>query len=48
MLDLLRAELEQHYQLQGFGRAQIGEALGYNDTAAYLHARKRWSDPPLG
>ncbi|MEX6500671.1 AraC family transcriptional regulator ligand-binding domain-containing protein [Pseudomonas zhanjiangensis] len=45
VLDLLRAELEQHYQLEGFGRAQIGELLGYNDTAAYLHARKRWRDP---
>jgi len=44
LLDLLRAELEQHYQLQGCSRAQIGELLGYNDSAAYLHARKRWRD----
>lgn len=42
VLDLLRAELEQHYELQGCSRAQIGELLGYNDSAAYLHARKRW------
>ena len=46
VLDLLRAELEQHYQLQGCNRAQIGELLGYNDSAAYLHARKRWRDLP--
>ncbi|NQD93556.1 AraC family transcriptional regulator [Pseudomonas sp. CrR25] len=46
LLDLLRAELEQHYQLQGLNRAQIGELLGYSDSAAYLHARKRWRDPP--
>ncbi|MDP1539581.1 MAG: AraC family transcriptional regulator ligand-binding domain-containing protein [Moraxellaceae bacterium] len=43
VLDMLRAELEQQYELQGCSRAQIGELLGYNDTAAYLHARKRWS-----
>ncbi len=43
VLDMLRAELEQHYELQGCSRAQIGELLGYNDSAAYLHARKRWA-----
>lgn len=46
VLDLLRGELEQYYELQGFSRAQIGERLGYNDSAAYLHARKRWRDSP--
>jgi AraC-like DNA-binding protein len=46
LLDLLRADLEQHYQLQGLSSAQIGELLGYGDSAAYLHARKRWRDPP--
>ena len=43
LLDLVRAELDQYLSLQGLTRAQVGERLGYGDTAAYLHARKRWA-----
>ena len=43
LLDLVRAELDQYLGLQGLTRAQVGERLGYGDTAAYLHARKRWA-----
>jgi AraC-like DNA-binding protein len=42
VLDAVRAELEQSLQLQGLNRSQIAEQLGYADSAAYLHARKRW------
>lgn len=42
LLDQTRAELEMHLELQGESRAQIALQLGYNDQAAYLHARKRW------
>lgn len=42
VLDAVRAELEQSLELQGFARSQIAEQLGYADSAAYLHARKRW------
>ena len=41
--DLVRAELDQYLALQGLTRAQIADRLGYGDTAAYLHARKRWA-----
>jgi AraC-like DNA-binding protein len=44
LLDQTRAELEMHLQLQGESRAQIALQLGYNDQAAYLHARKRWKN----
>lgn len=44
LLDLVRGELEQHLELQGLGRAEIAEQLGYADLAAYQHARKRWRD----
>ena len=43
LLDQVRAELDQYLSLQGLTRAQVGERLGYGDTAAYLHARKRWA-----
>jgi hypothetical protein len=34
-------------QLQGLNRSQIAEHLGYADSAAYFHARKRWqTDEP--
>ena len=47
MLDSVRAELEQSLQLQGLNRSQIAEHLGYADSAAYFHARKRWqTDEP--
>jgi len=42
LLDQTRAELEMYLELQGESRAQIALQLGYNDQAAYLHARKRW------
>jgi AraC-like DNA-binding protein len=42
VLDAVRAELEQSLELQGLSRGQIAEQLGYADSAAYLHARKRW------
>ncbi|WP_353389424.1 AraC family transcriptional regulator ligand-binding domain-containing protein [Halopseudomonas sabulinigri] len=42
LLDTVRAELDDYLQMQGLTRAQIAEQLGYSDTAAYLHARKRW------
>lgn len=42
LLDQTRAEVEMHLELQGESRAQIALQLGYNDQAAYLHARKRW------
>ncbi len=42
LLDLVRAELEQHLELQGLGRGEIAERLGYADLAAYQYARKRW------
>jgi AraC-like DNA-binding protein len=42
VLDSVRSELEQSLQLQGMNRNQIAEHLGYADSAAYLHARKRW------
>ncbi|MBB4862209.1 AraC-like DNA-binding protein [Pseudomonas nitritireducens] len=43
LLGQVRAELEQHLELQGETRTRIAERLGYADLAAYLHARKRWS-----
>lgn len=43
LLDQVRAELEQHLELQGVSRSRIAEQLGYADLAAYLHARKRWT-----
>jgi len=47
VLDSVRAELEQSLQLQGLNRSQIAEHLGYADSAAYFHARKRWqTDEP--
>lgn len=42
VLDSVRCELEQSLQLQGMNSSQIAEHLGYADSAAYLHARKRW------
>jgi AraC-like DNA-binding protein len=42
VLDAVRAELEQSLELQGLTRSRIAEQLGYADSAAYLHARKRW------
>jgi AraC-like DNA-binding protein len=45
VLDAVRAELEQSLELQGLSRGQIAEQLGYADSAAYLHARKRWQTP---
>lgn len=42
LLDLVRAELEQHLEFLGESRAQVAGQLGYSDLAAYLHARKRW------
>jgi len=42
LLDQVRAELDQYLTLQGLSRALVAERLGYSDTAAYLHARKRW------
>ncbi|MEK1905006.1 MAG: AraC family transcriptional regulator ligand-binding domain-containing protein [Pseudomonas sp.] len=42
VLDAVRAELEQSLELQGLNRSQIATQLGYADSAAYLHARKRW------
>ncbi|MDT4850541.1 hypothetical protein FQZ97_846930 [compost metagenome] len=44
VLDLVRAELDQSLELQGLNRAQIAERLGYSETTAYLHARKRWRE----
>ncbi|MEH6567093.1 MAG: AraC family transcriptional regulator ligand-binding domain-containing protein [Halopseudomonas sp.] len=43
LLDTVRAELDGYLEMQGLTRAQIAEQLGYSDTAAYLHARKRWA-----
>ncbi len=43
LLDTVRAELDGYLEMQGLTRAQIAEQLGYSDTAAYLHARKRWT-----
>lgn len=43
LLDTVRAELDDYLEMQGATRAQIAEQLGYSDTAAYLHARKRWA-----
>ncbi|MFP6847663.1 MAG: AraC family transcriptional regulator ligand-binding domain-containing protein [Pseudomonas sp.] len=42
VLDSVRSELEQSLQLQSMNSSQIAEQLGYADSAAYLHARKRW------
>jgi AraC-like DNA-binding protein len=47
LLDLVRAELEQHLEFLGENRAQIASQLGYGDLAAYLHARKRWRREPF-
>jgi len=44
VLDLVRSELDQSLELQGLNRAQIAERLGYSETTAYLHARKRWRE----
>lgn len=44
VVDLVRAELDQCLELQGLNRAQIAERLGYSETTAYLHARKRWRE----
>ncbi|MGY2261533.1 AraC family transcriptional regulator ligand-binding domain-containing protein [Pseudomonas sp. SDO55104_S430] len=46
LLDRVRAELEQYLELQGNSRTQIAAQLGYNDLAAYVHARKRWRTEP--
>ncbi|MEH6493447.1 AraC family transcriptional regulator ligand-binding domain-containing protein [Halopseudomonas sp.] len=43
LLDTVRAELDSYLDMQGLSRAEIAEQLGYGDTAAYLHARKRWA-----
>lgn len=43
LLDTVRAELDGYLEMQGLTRAQIAEQLGYSDTPAYLHARKRWT-----
>lgn len=43
LLDTVRAELDGYLEMQGLTRAQITEQLGYSDTPAYLHARKRWA-----
>ncbi len=42
IIDAVRAELEQSWELQGLNRTQIGERLGYSEISAYLYARKRW------
>ena len=42
ILDYVRADLEQYLELQGLSRAQLAARLGYSETTAYLHARKRW------
>ncbi|WP_085582993.1 MULTISPECIES: AraC family transcriptional regulator ligand-binding domain-containing protein [unclassified Pseudomonas] len=42
LFDRVRAETEQYLELQGLSRAEIAAQLGYNDLAAYVHARKRW------
>lgn len=42
VLDAVRGELEQSLLLQGLNSHQIAEHLGYADSAAYMHARKRW------
>lgn len=44
IVDAVRLELEQLWELQGLSRAQIGERLGYSEATAYLHARKRWAE----
>lgn len=45
VLDAVRAELEQALELQGLNSSQIAAQLGYADSPAYLHARKRWREP---
>jgi hypothetical protein len=40
-----RVELEQGLELQGLNSSQIAAQLGYADSPAYLHARKRWREP---
>jgi AraC-like DNA-binding protein len=45
VLDAVRAELEQGLELQGLNSSQIAAQLGYADSPAYLHARKRWREP---
>ncbi|MCQ4312213.1 AraC family transcriptional regulator ligand-binding domain-containing protein [Pseudomonas stutzeri] len=42
LLDLVRAELEQHFELQGLAAGEIASRLGYGDQDAYQHARRRW------
>ncbi|PWU31653.1 AraC family transcriptional regulator [Pseudomonas sp. RW407] len=44
VLAAVRLEQEQYLELQGLGREQIAEHLGYADSAAYLRARKRWQE----
>jgi AraC-like DNA-binding protein len=44
LLDLVRGELEQHFELQGLATGEIATRLGYGDQDAYLHARRRWRE----
>lgn len=44
LLDLVRGELEQHFELQGLAAGEIATRLGYGDQDAYLHARRRWRE----
>ncbi|MDH1010100.1 AraC family transcriptional regulator ligand-binding domain-containing protein [Pseudomonas nicosulfuronedens] len=45
LLDLVRGELEQHFELQGLAAGEIAMRLGYGDLGAYQHARRRWREP---
>lgn len=42
LLDLIRGELEQDFELQGLSAEEIALRLGYGDLDAYRHARRRW------
>jgi len=44
LLDQVRGELEQHFELQGLAAGEIAMRLGYGDQGAYLHARRRWRE----
>lgn len=44
LLDLVRGELEQDFELQGLAADEIAMRLGYSDLDAYQHARRRWRD----
>jgi len=48
LLDLVRSELEQHFELQGLAIGDIATRLGYSDQDAYLHARRRWRESAPG